>query len=334
MLFNYKNNCLEAMPYYDYADIKGKEKDLENLLANHLSDLYIEDGQLMPIFQERPRQEEPDLCALDKRGNLIIFELKRGAVQGDTTIQVMRYAQTFGRKNYTELNRIYQVYKESEFLDLKSAHAEAFQLETPLKEEQFNQHQKLVIVGSSSDISLIEAVDYWKSKKIDIDFLPYRFYKIYDELYFEFFAKPYDYHINPRERKGILFDTNKSYDENSVWDMFAKSKVSAYGSASRYVNSFNNGDYVLYYHKGYGVIGAGIIKSSFVGENQSKEELYRKVELLTPVIKQESDIKYISASELCKLLNKNFYFASTIKSPYLSLNEAKLVAENLINKYK
>lgn len=41
------------LPFYDYADLKGKEKDLENLLADNLGELYIEDGQLMPIFQER-----------------------------------------------------------------------------------------------------------------------------------------------------------------------------------------------------------------------------------------------------------------------------------------
>ena len=334
MLFKYKNNDLEPLPYYDYVDLKGKEKDLENLLANNLGNLYIEDGQLMPIFQERQWQEEPDLCALDKEGNLIIFELKRGVVKGDTTIQVMRYAQSYGQKKYAELNRIFQQYKKTSE-ELKYAHAETFGLDdSPLSEEQFNKRQKLIIVGSSSDISLIEAVEYWRTKQLDIDFLPYRFYKINGEIYFDFFAKPYDYHINPRDKKGILFDTNRSYDETSVWDMFDKKKISAYGGASRYVNNFNKGDYVLYYHKGWGVIGAGIIKTSIVSGDISKDELYRTVELLTPAIKQESDIRYISASELCHLLGKNFYFASTIKSPYLSAEESQIVIEELKKKYK
>jgi hypothetical protein len=244
MLFHYKNNDLEALPYYDYADLKGKEKDLENLLANNLGDLYVEDGQLMPIFQERQWQEEPDLCALDKFGNLIIFELKRGIVQGDTTIQIMRYAQSFGRKAYSELNGLYKNYANTT-IDLKISHAEAFELDAPLKESEFNRDQKLVIVGSSSDITLIEAVDYWKSKDMDIDFLPYRFYKIADEIYFDFFAKPYDYHVNPRDKKAILFDTNRSYDQNAVWDMFKNSKISAYGKSARYINENINPPAVL-----------------------------------------------------------------------------------------
>lgn len=334
MLFKYKNNDLEPLPYYDYSDFKGKEKDLENLLANNLGRLYTESGQLMTIFQERPWQEEPDLCALDKDGNLIIFELKLGNVQCNTTIQVMRYAQLFGQKKYAELNSIFKQYKNTDE-ELKYIHAETFGLgDAILSEEQFNREQKLVIVGSSSDISLIEAVDYWKSKNLDIDFLPYRFYKIGGDIYFDFFAKPYDYHINPRDKKGILFDTNRSHNENSVWDMFANSKISAYGSASRYIHSFNKGDYVLYYHKGWGVIGAGIIKTSSVKENPGEDELYHTVDLLTPAIKDKDDIRYISASELCSLLNKNFYFASTIKSPYLSAGEAELIIEELKKKYQ
>ena len=333
MLFKYKNDELEPLSFYDYADLNGKEKDLENLLANNIENLFIEDEQLMPIFQERQWQEEPDLCALDKDGNLIIFELKRGTVQGDTTIQIMRYAQTYGQMKYHDLEQIFQKYKNTS-QSLIEAHAETFGIEDELlTEESFNTHQKLVIVGSSSDTSLIAAVDYWKSKKLDIDFLPYRFYKINGEIYFDFFAKPYDYHINPRDKKGILFDTNVSYNEDAVWDMFANSKISAYGRASRYINSFNKGDYVLYYHKGRGVIGAGIIKNSKVGENPSNEELYREVNLLTPALKDENDIRSISAAELRKLLGKNFYFASTIKSPYLSVKEAELVVEELKKKY-
>lgn len=99
-----EDNTIELMPYADFETLAKKEKDLENLLAENLSDLYIEDGQLMRIFQERARQEEPDLCALDKDGNLVLFELKRGEVQGDTTIQVMRYAQSWGQKSYYDLN--------------------------------------------------------------------------------------------------------------------------------------------------------------------------------------------------------------------------------------
>ena len=333
MLFKYKDGELEAQAFYNYTHLDGKEKDLEDLLANNLGKLYVEDGQLMLIFRERQWQEEPDICALDENGNLIIFELKRGEVKGDTTIQIMRYVQNYGQKKYNQLEEMFQKFKNTT-QSLQQAHAETFGIEdNPLSKECFNKCQKMVIVGNSSDTSLISAVDYWKSKHLDIDFLPYRFYKIEEEIYFEFFSKPYDYHINPRHKKGILFDTNRSYNENSVWDMFANSKISAYGNACKYIKSFNRGDYVLYYHKGKGVIGAGKIKKSNPREDLKKEELYHEVELLTPVIKEESEIRSISASDLCDLLGKNFYFASTIKSPFLSVNEAERVVDELRKRY-
>lgn len=333
-----KDNSIELMPFMDFEELSKKEKDLENLLANNLSELYVEDGQLMTIFQERARQEEPDLCALDKDGNLVIFELKRGEVQGDTTIQVMRYAQTWGQKSYYDLEEDYRKYCHKAnipFQDLKESHREAFGLEAALDMDLFNRSQRLIIVGSFSDNRLIEAVDYWKSKGIIIDFIPYRVYEIGKKYYFEFFSKPYDIHINPKDKKGIIFDTNRTYDENSIWDMLKNHKVSAYGSVAEAVNSFRKGDYVFYYHKGYGIVAAGIIKSD-TKENKANtrdKELYRDVDLVTPPIESVDDMKYISYAELTELLNKGFYMARTTKVPYLSEEECKIIMQRLESKF-
>lgn len=337
MLYKYnENNTIEMLDSYDFTILDGLEKDLENLLAENLSDLYSANEQLMPIFQERKMQEEPDLCALDKDGNLIIFELKRGIVDGNATIQVMRYCQMYGQKNYNDLCSLYRIYQKCRTADLRQAHAEAFGLEQPLDYESFNKHQKLIVVGSSANYVLMDAVSYWKKQGIDIDYIPYRFYRIGGEVYFEFFAKPHDYHINTRDRKGILFDTNLTYDENSIWDMFAKHKVSAYGSVKNCVSFFNLGDYVLYYHKGYGVVGAGRIKSPKPKAVPENDEVYMDVELVTPLLTPDQDLAKISISptELKRLLNKGFYFAKTAKVPYLSEAESKKVIEELGKKYK
>ena len=54
------------------ADIGWKELDLQNLLSKNIFDL-ISSTDLMTIFNERPMQEEPDILALDKEGDLYIF---------------------------------------------------------------------------------------------------------------------------------------------------------------------------------------------------------------------------------------------------------------------
>lgn len=332
MLYKYNGNGkIEMLPSYNFRDLGKLEKDLENLLANNLADLYAEEGQLMPIFQERSWQSEPDLCALNRDGDLFIFELKRGIVPGDTTIQVMRYCQEYGQKNYFELCTLYKTYTGNS--DLATAHANAFGLDSPLPIERFNKRQKLIVVGSSSDLSLMNAVGYWQRNGIDIDYIPYRFYKINNETYFEFFAKPFNYHVNVADSKGIIFDTNKTYGPNDIWDMFKHSKVSAYGSIKSCVKSFKKDDFVLYYHKGWGVVGAGKIKSSMPKENTEKDEMYLDVEMLTPAVQCERDLACITVAELRELLNKNFFWAKTTKVPYLSIEESKKVVAFLLEKY-
>lgn len=124
-------------------------------------------------------------------------------------------------------------------------------------------------------------------------------------------------------RKGIIFDTNKSYDVNSQEYMISYSRISAWGNASRFVDRFNKGDYVLYYEKGKGIIAVGEISSENTLE--AGIEKYHTVSMVVPFKKD----KFITAREIKNLLNKNFYFASTIKAPYLTEYEVKVIIEAL-----
>jgi hypothetical protein len=61
-----KNKTLQPLEFYSVGDLNKNEKDLENLLVKNLEILFTDNNQLMPIFQERQYQEEPDLYAIDK----------------------------------------------------------------------------------------------------------------------------------------------------------------------------------------------------------------------------------------------------------------------------
>ena len=220
MLYKLKENKLESIAFEDFGSIGRKEKELESIFAQNLEMIYGEYGILFPIFQERQGQGQPDLCALDKEGNLIIFEFKRSDVPEGTTNQIMRYTEIYGQKSYDDLNFIYKNYiskKDGQVnMELVDAHREAFALEEPLKLEYFNHKQKMIIIGSSMDHKLAKTVDYWKSKGISIDFIPYRLFEIQGEYYLEYFAKPYDYVLNVGNVRGILFDTNLTYDTDAI----------------------------------------------------------------------------------------------------------------------
>ena len=325
--------------FCDFSELGGIEKDLENLLAKNLEDFFTDGAvSLMPVFQERPIQEEPDICALDSDGNLIIFELKRRNAGRGAIEQIMRYAELYGRRDYAQLNDMYKKYVSANGLEcsaeLKDAHAAAFELSAPLSEEAFNRRQKLVIVGNSADIDLIRAVDYWRSKGIDIDFLPYRFYKIGENFYFEFFAKPYDYHINPGDKKGIMFDTNKTYSDEDEALMLSRSRVEAYGDAKWAVDSFRKGDYVLFYSKGRGVIAIGQVTSDKAKELTDNDGRYHEVKMIVPHnVSSEGCNKNIMPYEVKELLEQGFYFARTDKRPYLSEEQVNILIDELKKRY-
>jgi len=113
----------------------------------------------MPIFQERQYQAEADIYALNEKGELIIFELKRGVAGEETVHQALRYAQDAGQWSYAKLQEKYRKYASSE-ADLIQAHQEAFNLKHALDVREINHKQHLLVIGSAADHSLMNAVDY------------------------------------------------------------------------------------------------------------------------------------------------------------------------------
>src|ERR1035438_4053833 len=82
-----------------------KEKELEDLLAKSLWDVLFEGNELLPIFQERSWQPEADIYALNRQGDLIIFELKRENADHGAVHQVLRYCEKASRLGYEELQK-------------------------------------------------------------------------------------------------------------------------------------------------------------------------------------------------------------------------------------
>ena len=323
--------ALKPLPFLEVADLQRTEKHLENLLADYLMDVLFEDAPLMPISQERQLQPEADIYALNRAGDLVIFELKRGFASEDAVLQAIRYAQDAGQWLYSELQRRYDAYLQKKAIsstDLKEAHREAFQLESALSGSNFNRRQHLYIVGSAANEGLIRAIDYWKRQGLSVEFLPYRIYEIRDQRYFEFFSFPYDRHRNPKTIKGVLFDTNRSWDENAIWEMMEKRRVAAYGDVKYVVKYLNRGDMVFYYHKGFGVVAAAEVTGPPKSEDDNDEE-YRDVRFLTPVPSRDTGIqRKMAAAQVSHATGRTFFWARTIKVPYLDWSEAqKLLAK-------
>ena len=324
---NGKFDKLEPVAFKDFASFENLEKDLEELIAKSILDILFEDSSLMPIFQERQYQAEADIYALNEKGELIIFELKRESASEGAVHQALRYAQESGQWSYAKLQEKFRKYADIE-VDLTIAHQEAFNLEHALDAKEINTKQHLLVIGSAADDSLINAVDYWKKQGISIEFLPYRIYELGDEKYFEFFALPYDRHKNPSDTKGVLFDTNKSWDEDSIWYMMENCRVAAYGDAKRFVEYVYSGDIVFFSHKWTGLVAAAKVNKGKI-KAPNEDTLYRDVTFITPIPKKGEEIKAMPFKKVSEVTGKNFFWARTIKVPYLSKDEAENLAKEL-----
>ncbi len=322
-----KYYTLELSEFKDFTSFGNLEKDLEEMIASNILEVLFEEASLMPIFRERKYQAEADIYALNEKGNLVIFELKRGVAGKDAVHQALRYVQDAGKWTFSILQNKYQQYTKSE-IDLRLAHKEAFNLEHQLEANDFNQTQHIIIIGSAADDSLVNAVDYWKRQGISIEFLPYRIYDINGEKYFEFFALPYDKHRNPSEIKGILFDTNRSYDEDAIWYMMENSVVAAFGDATRFIEYIYPGDIVFFSHKWTGLIAAGRVKKGNI-KKDNNETWYRDIEFLTAIPEKGKEIKAMPFQRVCEIMGKRFFWARTIKVPYLSKDEAEILLKEL-----
>ncbi len=319
-------NGLEPVEFYEFVELSKIEKDLENLLAKNLLDKLFEDNALMPIYQEQPYQSDADIYALTAKGDLVIFELKRGIVGDEAMVQILGYTQRAGQWSYNKLNSYYK--KTSPDKELTMAHKEAFELERELTPSAFNRNQHLYVVGSAANDVLAKSLSYWKSKGLSVEFIPYRIYKIADQLYFEFFSKPHDIHRNPKQIKGIILDTNTTYNPECVWEMLQYKRAAAYGEQAHIVDYINKDDYIFLSHRYCGIIAAGIVTSK--SKEEDEEEKYVDVKWLTKVPSKEDGIKkYLPFSAVTELLEHNFFWARTLKTPYLSQDESKRLLDEL-----
>ena len=240
------------------SDLGWKEKDLENLISNNIQD-FISSDDLMTIFTERQRQEEPDILALDKNGDLYIFELKRWEGKQENLLQVLRYGQLFGRSNYDDLSEIYKKYQKSECADLRQDHSRYFYdgIET-LNKELFNSKQHFLIVTNGLDQQTVESIIYWKSNGLNIDAIVYWVFEINGEYYIEFNTYSQVDNYLEYENNCYIINTNAKSDPRYTEDMLNNKKAAAYYPGWREkIKKLQRGDLVFLYKSGEGIIAYG-----------------------------------------------------------------------------
>lgn len=292
------------------AEIGWKELDLQRLMSSHIQD-FIYSNDLLTIFNERPRQEEPDILAIDRNGDLYILELKRWSSDRENLLQVLRYGQLYGSSNYDELNELFQKYSKSN-VELLEIHKQYFDLpdDKALRKSDFNMHQHFLIVTNGLDQNTVDAIRYWKNNGLSIDAIIYWVFEINGEHYIEFnMYSPIEGYLE-YEGNNYVLNTNYSNNKNHTDDMINEQKAAAYYPGWREkIGKLQRGDTVLLYKSGYGIIAYGIAD----GKLEKKDcdgykdyEYYMHLDDFT-VLK-----KPLSASKMKELTKQGFPFRTTM----------------------
>lgn len=304
------------------AEIGWKEKDLEGLISKNIQD-FISGNDLMTIFNERVRQEEPDILALDSAGNLYIFELKRWSGKQENLLQVLRYGQLFGRSNYDDLNNMYQKYQHNPHAHLIQDHSFYFYNKqvSQLCESDFNRKQHFVIVTNGLDQETIESIIYWKANGLNIDAIVYWVFEISGEYFIEFNMYSQISDFLEYENNCYVLNTDYRNNQNHHNSMLLEHKAAAYNNGwKEKIQRLQKGDTVFLYQSGVGIVAYGKADGILnkVDEcNEYNMHLNNFVVLANP----------ISASKMKELANCGFNFRQTLFS--ISEEAAKKIIQSI-----
>lgn len=126
-----------------------------------------------------------DILGVDERGDTVVVELKRGRTPRDVVAQALEYAGEIRNVDYDYLDERYREFLRdeqghtdpSEITSLRQAHQEYFDLEEPLSEREFNDDQRLVVVGTDFGDVVLNMADFLRENGIDVVAVEYSTYR-------------------------------------------------------------------------------------------------------------------------------------------------------------
>jgi len=294
------------------ADIGWKENDFQRLMYDNL-DVLIPEDELLLIMQSKKGQEVPDLMAIDKNGDLFIFELKAWESRDENLLQVLRYGQIFGLNTYNDLNSIYlKSFPKS--TGLIEALKEKFSVD--LKESDINKKQQFILITNGLDFKTRAAIQYWSEQGIKIASWIYKIYKTENQILLDF--ETFRETPNPYEdidEGYYILNTNIKDGEKDEKDMLKNKKAAAFFEPWKFkIQNINKDDKVFLYRSGTGIIARGIgsgqiEKYPYQGDTNYPDDEYS--------MKLKNFKKYdqpILASEIKKISGVKYVFMQTMFS--------------------
>ena len=314
MIFNlnkkqYEINRRKGLKLFD---IGWKEEDFQKMMFENLEVLLPED-ELLLIMQSRKWQEEPDLMAIDKNGDLYIFELKAWESIDVNLLQVMRYGQIYGQYQYDDLNELFLKFFPNED-NLISALNTRFN--SNLKQSDINKKQKFILITNGLDFKTRASIEYWDEQGVNISSWVYKIYEVNNQYLLDFET----YRKNPNPYEDIdegyyIFNTNIKHGSQDETDMLENKKVASYFVPWKFkIEHLNKGDKVFLYRSGTGIVAKGIATGKIDKRSYRDNPEYSNEEYSMKLSKFKVLDNPISASEIKKTSGVNYVFMQTMFS--------------------
>ena len=117
-----------------------------------------------------------DLLGIDKNGNAVVIELKRGKTPRETIAQILEYASFVEDLTYSNLEEIAIQYRIDEGLNLTERHKEFFKL-TDETAVAFNKEQRMVIIGQDISKEVEQTSIFLNKKGLEIYCVAFKYFK-------------------------------------------------------------------------------------------------------------------------------------------------------------
>ena len=153
-----------------------QEADLEVLLENN-PEYFFEGSNVLIIGRQVTTNLNSfiDLLGIDKSGNIVVVELKRGKTPRETIAQILEYASFIERLDYSQLNEIFQDYSGEEN-NLDEYHQQYFKNQPDIK-VSFNKSTRLIIISQEISREIQQTAQFLQNKGVDIHCMQFKYFE-------------------------------------------------------------------------------------------------------------------------------------------------------------
>lgn len=166
------------------------EDDLRNWIIYNPAEILDED--LLIIGREvrvAGLGDGIDLLALDRSGNIVVVEIKKGALRGGVDFQSLKYTSYVSRWSYDDVKQQFEMFLQSQWAT--DLHEEEATFQETLQEfcnddYELNAEQRIILVGNTVRERIGSVVLWLREQDIDARIVEYSlFYDETDELYLD-----------------------------------------------------------------------------------------------------------------------------------------------------